>query len=49
MIGLSVGEQGVEVAIGKTVRMLARRLERHQIDDVDDPYFQVGRMLAAEA
>ena len=48
MIGLSVGEERVEVAVAKAVRMLARRLQRHQIDDVDHADLQFGRMLAQE-
>ena len=28
------GEEGVEVTIGEAVRMLARGLQRHEIDDV---------------
>ena len=42
------GEERVEVAIGEPVRMLARRLQRHQIDDVDDAYLELGRVLAQE-
>src|SRR5271169_1001169 len=41
-------EQGVEVAVLQAVRMLAWGLQRHHINDVDDPYFQFGRMLAQE-
>ena len=42
------GEERVEVTVGEAVRMLARRLQRHEIDDIDDPYFQFGRVLAQE-
>ena len=42
------GEKGVEVAVGKAMRMLARRLQRHQIDDIDDPYFEFRRVLTQE-
>src|ERR1700734_3054048 len=41
-------EQGVEVAVRQAVRMLTWGLQRHHINDVDDPYFQFGRMLAQE-
>jgi hypothetical protein len=41
-------EERVEVTIGNAVRMLAWRLQRHQIDDVHDPYLQFGRVLAQE-
>ncbi len=46
MIGLSVGEQRVEVAVGQAVRMLPVRLEPHQVDDVDHANLQVGELLA---
>ena len=41
-------EQRVEVVIGEPVRMLARGLQLHQIDDVDDADLQLGRVLAQE-
>ncbi len=34
------GEEGVELAVGEPVRVLALRLEPHQVDDVHDPHLQ---------
>ena len=45
MIGRSVGEQPVEVVVRQTVRMLFARLQRHQIDHVDDAYAHVGHVF----
>ena len=42
------GEQGVELAVRHAVRMLVRRLQAHQVDDVDDADSQVGQMLAQD-
>ena len=43
----SIGrEQRVELRIGEPVRMLALRLEAHQVDDVDDPDLEVGKPVA---
>ena len=41
-------EQRVEVVVVQPVRMLARRLEAHQVDDIDDAHFEFGRVLAEE-
>ena len=42
------GEERVEVAVGQAVRMLALRLQRHQVDDVDDADLQLGQVLAQQ-
>ena len=42
------GEQRVEIVIRKPVRMLARRLQLHQVDDVDDANLQVRGVLAEQ-
>ena len=42
---LVLGEQRIVVGLAQPVRMLAGRLQLHQIDDVDHPDFQVGQML----
>jgi hypothetical protein len=34
--GLVVGEQAVEIAVGEAVRMLARRRQTEEVDDVDE-------------
>ena len=39
-------EQRVELMVGEPVRVLALRLETHQVDDVDDPDPEVGQMVA---
>ena len=36
---LVLGEERIEILIGKAVRMFARRLQFHQIDDIDDADF----------
>src|SRR3984957_16774515 len=41
-------EERVEVTVGNAVRVLAPRLQRHHIDNVDDTDFQFGRVLAQE-
>ena len=46
MIGLSVVNSSSKSAFGQAVRMLAGRLESHQIDDVDDANLQVGQFAA---
>ena len=43
---LVLGEQGVEIAVRQAVRMLARRLQLHQVHDVDDADLQLRQMLA---
>ena len=48
MIGLSVVNSASKSLIRQPVRMLARRLQLHQIDDVDDADLQIGRVLAQE-
>jgi len=42
------GEDGVELALGQPVRVLGLLLQAHQVDDVDDPHFQVGQALAQQ-
>src|SRR5205814_10184668 len=41
-------EERVEFVVGQTMRMLARRLQLHQIDNIDDADFQLGRVLSKE-
>src|SRR4029450_85094 len=41
-------EQRVEIVVRKTMRMLARRLQLHEIHDVDNTHLQVGRVSAEE-
>ena len=48
MIGLSAREQRVELGVAQAVRMLARRLQPHQIDDVDDADLQLGQCVAQQ-
>ena len=43
--GLSLVNNGIEVAVGQSVRMLRRRLELEQIDDVDEPDLQIRELL----
>ena len=38
-------EEGVEVLVAQPVRVLGVRLQLHEVDDVDHPDFQVGKML----
>ena len=45
MIGLSVGEEHVEVLVAQTVRMFALWLQLHQVDDVDHADLQFREML----
>ena len=39
------GEQHVELFVRQTVRMFALRLERHQVDHVDDTNLQFREMV----
>ena len=39
-------EQRVELRVGQAVRVLRRRLEAHQVDDVDEADLQLGQVLA---
>ncbi len=48
MTGLSRGEELVEIRVAQAVRMLALRLQLHQIDDVDDADLQLRQMLAQD-
>ena len=41
-------EERVELRIGETVRVLARGLKAHQVDDVHDAYLQLGQLLAQD-
>src|SRR5665647_2277637 len=43
---LVLGEDFVEIRVAQAVRVFARRLQPHQVDDVDHPDFQLGQMLA---
>ena len=46
--GLVGREKSVEIAIGKTVRVLTRRLQRHQVYDIDDADLPVrGREVSS--
>ena len=36
------GEEGIVVCVAQPMRMLARGLQLHQIDDIDYPDFQIG-------
>jgi len=38
-------EQGIVVDFIQSMRMLAARLQPHQVDDIDHPDFQLGKML----
>jgi hypothetical protein len=42
--GLVGCEEHVKLFVAQAVRVLALRLELHQIDDVDDPHFQIGNV-----
>ena len=42
---LVLGEQRIEVQVGQAMRVLALRLQFHQIDDVDDADLQRREML----
>jgi hypothetical protein len=42
-------EQTVELALGRTVRMLAGRLQLEQVDDVHEAHAQVGQVLAPDS
>ena len=48
MIGLSVGEEAVEVAVGQAVRVLGGRRELEEIHDVDEADLQVREVLAQQ-
>ena len=37
-------EQGVEIRVRQAVRVLARRLQLHQVDHVDDPHLELGEI-----
>ena len=42
-------EERIEFSVGQAVRMIFLGLQRHQIDDVDHPDLQIGKVLAQEA
>ena len=48
MMCLSLVNSAVVIRVAQPVRMLAGGLQPHQIDDVDDPDFQLGQMLAQD-
>ena len=41
-------EEGVEILVAQAVRVFARRLEFHQVHDVDDADFQLREVLAEQ-
>ena len=41
------GEQAVELALRRAVRMLGRRLQLEQVDDVDEAQLQIGQRARA--
>src|SRR5438309_8752687 len=41
-------EEGVELGVGQAVGMLARRLQAHEVDDVDHAHLQVRQVPADE-
>ena len=43
---LVFGEQRIVIRFAQPVRVLALRLQLHQIDDIDHPDLQIGQMLA---
>ena len=42
------GEDGIEVCIGEAVRVLARRLELHEIDHVHHANLEIGQVLSKD-
>jgi len=42
------GEERVVVGLAQSMRMLSAGLESHQIDDIDDPNFQIGQVFAKD-
>src|SRR5215831_20751786 len=46
--GLVRREQLVEIAVRETMRVLARWLQFHQVDNIDDADLQIGRMLSKQ-
>ena len=42
------GEQAVELALGRPVRMLGRGLQPEEIHDVDEPQLEIGHPLAQD-
>ena len=49
MTGRSRGEERVELGVGQPVRVLAVRLEAHQVHHVHHAHPQVGQVLAQQA
>ena len=45
---LIFGEKRIVIGFVQAVRVLARGLQPHQIDDIDHPYFQIWQMLGEE-
>ena len=41
-------EQCIEILIRQPMRVLARRLQLHQVDNVYHPHFQIGRVLSQQ-
>ena len=42
------GEKGVVLGIAQTMGVFARRLQPHEVDDVDHPDLQIGQMFAKD-
>ena len=42
------GEQAVELALGRSVRVLRRRLQLEEVDHVDEAHLQVRKALAQD-
>src|SRR5262249_30471787 len=42
-------KQRIEILIREPVRVLARRLQLHQVDNVDHPHFQIARVFSQQA
>ncbi|TKS60903.1 MAG: hypothetical protein EWM73_03045 [Nitrospira sp.] len=41
-------EQGIEILVGQSVRMLTRRLQLHEIHDVDHAHLDIGQIGAQQ-
>ena len=44
--GFVASKDFIEIFICEAVRMLARRLQRHEVDHIDDPHSQIGQVLS---
>ena len=45
---LICGEERLELSIGQAMRVLRMRHQLEQIDDIDEPDFHVGKVLAQQ-